>query len=846
MVAAWAWGLAWVGAAVAQDYSFPTSPEDYVHFYPTAYFDSGGHDWNCGNEHYPGHSGQDFGVGSWAGMDAGRDVVAAADGEVVYVHDGEYDRCSSGACGTANWIKVQHADGKQTWYVHLKQWSIEVEVGDVVFCGQKLGLAGSSGNSTGPHLHFTVYSGGTRDAFDGGCSSSPGYWVDQNAYLDVPGRTCDYEANALLMVPSEVGQDPVDVDGDGVSDACARAPGGVSCSLGGASGWRSTWTTTVASDASGWDQPEHYLTMRAGDVNGDGLTDVCARGNSYFYCWNSTGTGFGGSYAGPAWSDTSNYDEPEYYSTIRLLDVDGDGRDDACVRASSGVSCALSNGAGFGALFSGPAWTDASGYNDDDNYGTIRAGDFTGDGRDDLCVRANSGMRCYASTGNGFGGSVVGPTWDDAGGFAGTDQFSTIRMADIDGDGLDDLCARTSAGFRCHLSTGAGFGPERTGPAWSDAAGWSDADNYGSLQLGDVDGDGSLDVCGRANATIVCALWDGDGHDIAVTGPDWSDTRGYGEPDHWRTFRLADVSGDGLADVCIRAGSGYTCAPSLGASFGPSWSYNGWTDAAGFAAPEHHTTVIAGSERCYDSDGDLASDCAESCPADPSKTEPGLCGCGLADADSDGDGAIDCDEACPYDPDKLDPGACGCGAPDLDGDLDGAADCVDGCPSDPTKADPGVCGCGAPEVDWNGDGVIDCTSCGDGLRDPAEGCDDGGVLGGDGCSAVCEVEPLSLGAWSPGIAGQTNTLRARGATPGASVVLLGSLRPGSQPVAGCPGLFVPLDAPWTLATSTGLDDTRARFSVRAPPILGGQVVRVVALEPSTCRMSPMMRQTFGP
>jgi hypothetical protein len=54
------------------------------------------------------------------------------------------------------------------------------------------------------------------------------------------------------------------------------------------------------------------------------------------------------------------------------------------------------------------------------------------------------------------------------------------------------------------------------------------------------------------------------------------------------------------------------------------------------------------------------------CPNDESKTDPGVCGCGMPDADSDGDGALDCMEACPHDGQKREPGACGCGVPDTD------------------------------------------------------------------------------------------------------------------------------------------------------------------------------------
>lgn len=149
-----------LGLASAQDYAAPFSEAHYRFFYPTAYYDHAGRDWACGGIRYSGHRGTDYGGGSFAGMDAGRDIVAAAEGTVTVVHDGEFDRCTSGACsgggGYGNYVRIRHADGKDTIYAHLKRWSIRVRRGDRVRCGQVLGQMGSSGWSTGPHLHFEV------------------------------------------------------------------------------------------------------------------------------------------------------------------------------------------------------------------------------------------------------------------------------------------------------------------------------------------------------------------------------------------------------------------------------------------------------------------------------------------------------------------------------------------------------------------------------------------------------------------------------------------------------------------------------------------------------------------
>jgi murein DD-endopeptidase MepM/ murein hydrolase activator NlpD len=76
---------------------------------------------------------------------AGTEVAAAARGTVVH----------AGPAGTyGNLVRVRHSDGFETRYAHLSE--VDVKVGDVVEAGTELGKVGSTGYSTGPHLHFEV------------------------------------------------------------------------------------------------------------------------------------------------------------------------------------------------------------------------------------------------------------------------------------------------------------------------------------------------------------------------------------------------------------------------------------------------------------------------------------------------------------------------------------------------------------------------------------------------------------------------------------------------------------------------------------------------------------------
>lgn len=100
------------------------------------------------------HNGID--LVKYGGGALGTPVIASKSGRVEVVQ-----RSNS---GYGNMVLINHGDGYKTRYAHMVKGSITVSVGDYVEAGQTIGKVGSTGNSTGPHLHFEVIvNGETRN-----------------------------------------------------------------------------------------------------------------------------------------------------------------------------------------------------------------------------------------------------------------------------------------------------------------------------------------------------------------------------------------------------------------------------------------------------------------------------------------------------------------------------------------------------------------------------------------------------------------------------------------------------------------------------------------------------------
>lgn len=140
--------------------------------------------YDCGAITRSGHRGTDFGVPS------GTPVFAAAAGTVLRVNDGCPAAGSmSSTCGGGygNHVMILHDGGYATLYAHFTPGSVVPRSGQRVACGEQIGLSGSSGRSSGPHLHFEVRSN-VRDVGS--------YFVSNNT-LDPYGGRCSSQTDSL-------------------------------------------------------------------------------------------------------------------------------------------------------------------------------------------------------------------------------------------------------------------------------------------------------------------------------------------------------------------------------------------------------------------------------------------------------------------------------------------------------------------------------------------------------------------------------------------------------------------------------------------------------------------------
>ncbi|MDR6117393.1 murein DD-endopeptidase MepM/ murein hydrolase activator NlpD [Aeromicrobium sp. SORGH_AS981] len=96
------------------------------------------------SDHTPNRLAVDFNIAG--SSDAGRPVLASASGKVIGV--------SKKSTSYGHAVEIDHGNGWRSFYAHLQKDSIAVSVGQQVSPITQVGRVGSTGKSTGPHLHY--------------------------------------------------------------------------------------------------------------------------------------------------------------------------------------------------------------------------------------------------------------------------------------------------------------------------------------------------------------------------------------------------------------------------------------------------------------------------------------------------------------------------------------------------------------------------------------------------------------------------------------------------------------------------------------------------------------------
>lgn len=176
----------------------------------------GAKDYMCGHDVYDGHDGTDIRLPDKAAQVRGVAVLAAADGVVANIRDGEPDWAVGDfspakvnmdtACG--NGVLIQHADGWDTQYCHLRQGSVVVKPGQTVTAGTQLGLVGQSGDAAFVHLHITVRQNGKAvDPFAYGQTS-----CGKAAFLWAPSATAQMAYHDRQILNAGFAQQAIGTD----------------------------------------------------------------------------------------------------------------------------------------------------------------------------------------------------------------------------------------------------------------------------------------------------------------------------------------------------------------------------------------------------------------------------------------------------------------------------------------------------------------------------------------------------------------------------------------------------------------------------------------------------------
>jgi hypothetical protein len=207
-------------------------------------------------------------------------VCASKSGTVVFVKQSStHTGCGDLSCWQkANLVVIQHDSGEYSWYYHLAPWSVPVQVGSYVSAGTKIGIEGTTGFSTTPHLHFMVSTG--HNPWTNPSDPNVAPWATDIVSIDfgetpwtsVSGNQVSQNGTDVSVVSNSSGTIEVLVHGqDNVLYRQQLSNGA----------WQGSWTSmggvlTSAPDADSWGSNHRAMALR-------GITNEV-----WYLRWNAT------------------------------------------------------------------------------------------------------------------------------------------------------------------------------------------------------------------------------------------------------------------------------------------------------------------------------------------------------------------------------------------------------------------------------------------------------------------------------------------------------------------------------------------------------------------------------
>lgn len=358
-----------------------------------------------------------------------------------------------------------------------------------------------------------------------------------------------------------------DLNGDGSDELIVRTQGGIQAYT--YSPKWGQWLDLVGlgprwADATGWNAEQFYTTIQTADLDGDGRAELLARGPDGVEVWRYLPEADD---TAPHWVrldlpaqpllDDETWNHPRYYSTMQCADIDGDGKAEIIVRSPTGLrSWGIRRAADGGWEWrqdvtgsSGPA-SDAGGWDQEDYYGTIQCGRVRS-GQVAVLGRASNGMLAWTFDPVIRRWSESAPLGDtaDALGWGERSRWGTLQLADIDGDGVDELLGLDDTGLRSWRLTDVGWASLGTFADLGAASGWTNSNYALSLQTADLDGDGRAELFGLGSEAMYVyryAPGPGGGPGTwtdAGQGPPWGqDTTPFGQVQHEQTVQAPRIA----------------------------------------------------------------------------------------------------------------------------------------------------------------------------------------------------------------------------------------------------------------------------------------------------------------